>query len=288
MSMDQTPLTPPPAGPSTAGSVPAPQPWRPRARWITVVTAIVGGLALASAGGSAAVAATIDLTRTESMRQSVDVRGVTSVDLEASASEVRVEFGDVDEAELSVQGGGGSWTFRRDGYELVVRSPDTVFGWWFAGWSADNRSVVLTLPRGLEGVDASLELSAGSLDVSGSYGELDTEVSAGNLSVDASASSLDATLSAGRADLVLDRVDSAEFSVSAGDLTAELRGAAPRETLVDLSAGSADITLPSGDYAISQDVSAGNFDNRLETSPASRNSIEVTLSAGSVTLRPGR
>lgn len=266
--------TPPPA--RTAG-----QPW------ITIALAVFGGLALAGTGATAAVAASGDLNRTDTV-QRVDVTGVEDLDLNASASNVRVEFGDVDEAELSVRGGrGGAWIIERDEDELLVRSPDTWFGWWFGRWFDDDSTVVLTLPKELEGIDASFVLSAGGLDVTGAFGELDVEVAAGDLNIDGSARSLEADVSAGGADLLLDGVDEADLSVSAGDLAVELTGNPPSTVTIDVSAGSAELTVPEGEYDILQNVSAGELDNRLEQSPDSRNSIEVTLSAGSVTLRPG-
>ncbi|WP_067196109.1 DUF4097 family beta strand repeat-containing protein [Microbacterium sp. XT11] len=290
MSTYQHPMTPPPApvpqpvAPAASG----PQPPRPgRATWITVTTAVIGGLSLAVAGTTAAFAASGDLSRGESV-QRIDATGAEGVDLDASASEVRVVFGDVDEAELSVRGdGAGAWTLDRHDDEIVVRSPDTVFGWWFGRWFDDERSVVLTLPRELEGIDGSFVLNAGSLDVSGEYGELDLEVAAGGLVVDGSATSLDADVSAGRADVTLDGVQEAELTVSAGDLRVELTGTAPRETSIEASAGSAEITLPDDGYVITQEVSGGTLDNRLGQSAGARNSIDVTLTAGEVALRPG-
>jgi len=282
MSTEENPLTPPPAqtAPPTA-STGAPH------RWITITLAVFGGLAIVGTGATAAVAASGDIARTETV-QRVDVDGVESLDLNASASDVRVEFGDVDEAELSVRGGrGGAWTITRDDDELLVRSPDTWFGWWFGRWFDDDRTVVLTLPDRLQGLDATFVLNAGGLDVTGSYGELDVEMAAGDLRVDGSARSLETDMSAGRADLLLDGVDEADLSVSAGDLSVELTGAPPSEVSIDVSAGSAEITLPDTGYSVFQTVSAGHLDNRLEQSSNSRNSIEVTLSAGSVTLRPG-
>ncbi|MBW8764249.1 MAG: DUF4097 family beta strand repeat protein [Microbacterium sp.] len=266
--------TPPPA--RTAG-----QPW------ITITLAVFGGLALAGAGATAAVAASADLDRTDVV-QRIDVDGVESLDLDASASDVRVEFGDVDEAELSVKGGrGGAWTIERDGDELLVRSPDSGFGWWFGRWFDDDRTAVLTLPNELEGLDASFRLNAGGLDITGSYGELELELAAGDLNVDGSARSLEADVSAGGADLLLDGVDEADLSVAAGDLSVELTGSAPSRVTITANAGSADLTLPDTGYHVTQSVSAGELDNRLEQSSDSRNSIEVTLSAGTVTLRPG-
>lgn len=292
MSTEQNPLTPPPA--SSPAQVPAPaQPQAAAPRpggtsWITVTLAVIGGLALVGTGATAAVAASGDLSRSDTVLE-LDVTGVSELDLNASASDVRVEFGDVDQAQLAVTGGrGGPWTLQRDEDELLVRGPETVFGWWFGGWFDDDRSVVLTLPSELQGLDASFTLSAGSLDVTGRFGELDTELSAGDLTISGSASSLDADVSAGSADILLDGVREADFAVSAGDLTVELTGAAPSETSIDVSAGGLDLSVPVGEYNITQNVSAGTLDNRLDHSSSSRNSIDVTLSAGTVTLRPGR
>lgn len=255
--------------------------------WITVLLAVFGGLALVGTGGTAAVAASADLSRSDS-QQSIDVSGVESLDLDTNASEVTVEFGDVAEAELTVRGGrGGEWTLERDEDELVVRSPDTWFGWWFGRWFDDDRTVVLTLPNELEGIDASFDVSAGSLDVTGRFGEIDVEMAAGDVTIDGEATSVDTHLSAGSADILLDGVSEAEFSASAGDLTVELTGAAPRETTIDVSAGSIDATLPDGEYNVTQNISAGDLDNGLEQSSSSGNTIDVSVSAGSVTLRPG-
>ncbi|MFT4260052.1 DUF4097 family beta strand repeat-containing protein [Microbacterium sp.] len=256
--------------------------------WITITLAVFGGLALVGVGGTAAVAASGDLSRTDSV-QRVDVDGVTAIEFDGSASDVRVQFGDVDEAELTVRGGrGGAWTFERDDDELIVRSPAVFWGWWLGRWFDDDRTVVLTLPERLEGIDASFILSAGGLDVDGAFGELDIEVSAGELTVEGSSSELDVDLSAGGADLLLDGVSEAELSVSAGDLTVELTGTAPRAIAIDVSAGGADVTLPDAEYAIVQDVSAGTFDNRMGNAAGSDRIIDVTLSAGTVTLRSGR
>ena len=250
---------------------------------------MIGGVALLGSGATAAVAASGDLVRTDSV-QSVDVAGITGLDLDVSASDVRVQFGDVDEAVLAITSGRGrNWTLERDGDELVVRSPESRFGWWFGNWWGDDETVVLTLPEELQdaGLDASLTLNAGSLDVAGSFAELDVEVAAGDLTVDGSAEALDAQLSAGGADIVLDGVKTADLGVSAGDLAVELTGAAPVETTIDVSAGELDLTVPEGEYRVTDSVSAGSLENGLDESSDARRTIDVSISAGSVTLRPG-
>ncbi|WP_149084006.1 MULTISPECIES: DUF4097 family beta strand repeat-containing protein [Microbacterium] len=292
-----TPLTPPPSQPTSPAPTAAPgapEPARsPGATAILVVTAVVGGIALLGAGGTAAVAATGNLlssSRPDSM-QTVDVDGVDTIDLDADASMVRIEFGDVDEAELSVTNGRDTaWTFEREGDELVVRSPRPVFGWWFGNWFGEEERVVLTLPEELggSGLDANLTLDAGSLDVSGDFGTLEVQVNAGSLDVEGAAVTLDVQMNAGRADVLLDGVTESDLGIAAGDLTVELTGEGPTATTIDVSAGSLDLTLPDVEYRITQDVNAGSLDARVDESSSARRTIDVSLSAGSVNIEPGR
>lgn len=301
-----TPLTPPAATPPEQARLQATDPApgssasgdggsRSSGRTaILITTAVIGGIALLGTGGTAAVAATgalLSSSHRGDAVQTVDVTGVGGLDLDVDASDTRIEFGDVDEARLEVTNGRGpGWTLEREGDELVVRSPDSRFGWWFGGWFGDDESAVLTLPESLRdaAIDADLTLDAGSLDVSGDFGRLDVTVNAGSLDVEAAATSLDVDMNAGRADVVVDGADDAGLSVAAGDLTVELTGSAPSQTTVDVSAGSVDLTVPDVAYAITQNVDAGSLDAKVQESSSSRRVIEVSLSAGSVTIRPGR
>lgn len=298
-----TPLTPPPV---TTPPVTTPQPPAPGpapagdvgrssgAKAIAIVTAIVGGIALLGSGGAAAAAAGGNLLVSSSDRadsvETVDVAGIESLELDADAGDMRIEFGDVDEARLSITNGRGpAWTFERDDDELVVRSPDNTFGWWFGSWVGDGESAVLTLPESLRdsALDANLTLDAGSLDVDGDFGALVVDVSAGALEVEGSATSLDVDMSAGRANVLLDGVTEAVLGISAGNLAVELTGTAPTRTAIDASAGSVDLTLPDVTYTIEDDVSAGTLDAQVDQSAGTRRVIEVDLSAGTVTIRPG-
>lgn len=304
-----TPLTPPPASvpPQPQASVPPSTPpaesrgatgGGARSGGVTaiaIVTAVVGGIALVGTAGTAAIAATSNISVASNAGgdsvQSLDVDGIDSLTLDADASSMRVEFGDIDQAELAITNTRGpDWTIRRDGDELVVRSPESRWGWWFGDWFGGEEVVVLTLPESLrtEAIDADLTLDAGSLDVVGDFGALDIDVSAGALDVEGSATSLAVDMSAGRADIALADVADAALSVSAGDLNVELTGTAPTRTTVEASAGSVDLTVPDVAYDITQRVDAGSLDARVEQSSSARRSIEVSLSAGGVTIRPGR
>lgn len=287
------PLNPPPAAPVAASSTPPSGPEAPRgsgARAGAIAIAVFGGVALLATGGTAAVAAVNDVTASTGSHQQIDASGVTGLDLELGGAEVHVTFGDVEQAELEVSGNGSErWTLLRDDDEIVVNSPDMDFGWWFGDWMEDEGTVVLTLPEELlsERIDADISLGAGSLDVDGEFGAVDVEMGAGALFITGSADSIEADLSAGRAEFELADVSKADFSISAGRLEAELTGTAPDEVQLDVSAGSLVLTLPDEEYDVRQEVSAGSLDNNLQTSSNARNSIVVSVSAGSAVLRPG-
>lgn len=301
---DRTPLTPPPAPGSAQPAPPTGQapaadggPAASRTAGFTaigIVTAIAGGLALVGTGGTAAFAtagAMFASTDGSTAVQTVDVDGLESIRVDADASSVRVEFADVDEAELKVTNPRGpAWTFERESDELVVDSANRGWGWWFGSWFGEGEVAVITLPESLrdEAIDADLSLDAGSLDVVGDFGALAVDVNAGALDIEGSALTVDVDMSAGRADLLLDDVDEATLSVSAGDLAVRLTGTAPARTGIDVSAGSLDLTLPDAEYRIDQSIDAGSLDATVKQSSGSRNVIDVSLSAGSATIRPGR
>jgi hypothetical protein len=94
-------------------------------------------------------------------------------------------------------------------------------------------------------------------------------------------------VSAGRADLDLADVRSAEITVSAGALVGELTGDQPDAITLEVSAGSADLTVPEGDYDVSSDVSAGQFDNQVGSTPGASSTVRVDVSAGQAVLRAG-
>lgn len=299
------PLTPPPANsaaPTPPASYASPAPAAPKsssgsgARAGAIAIAAFGGIALLGAGGTAAFASVYDIRASASSGaadlQSVTVEGVDGLDVDVSASDVTVRFGDVEEATLEVSGDGDhKWRLARSDGELVVRNDQNPFGWldggWFGGWFDYDETVVLTLPESLNDarLDADFSISAGNLDIEGAFGEVDIDMGAGGLSMEGSASSVEADVNAGRAQLELSGVTEADFSVSAGKLEATLADTAPSLVTIDVSAGSLELTVPDDVYDVSQDVSAGSLDNRLDTSSSSRHKIDASVSAGSVVLR---
>lgn len=278
-------IAPPPAAPAA----PTPPSTRGSSRVVAILAIALGAAVILGALGSA-VFSTVAAASVRTESRSVDVGGVSELDISVDAASLRLEFADVSEATLQVTSGlgAGSWTLRTDGDTLRVASPERFGpGWWVFG---DEVRAILTLPQDLAGddLDATLELAAGDLTVDGRFGDLGIDVGAGRLSVDGSATTLTAELSAGGADIDLADVTEAGFSVSAGTIDARLTGTAPRTVTVDVSAGGLDLELPDGAYDVRSDVSAGEFDNGLQTQAGARNTVDVTVSAGTVTIDSAR
>lgn len=295
---EQAPRSPDPrtegatAPPPAHGAAPTRPPRKGAVTAITVTAVIIGSLAVAAAGGGAALAATRQATSandSSATENSADASGVSTLDLQADAGSVTVRFGDVTQATLHSEGQGSTgWRLQRDGGTLVVRSPQRVLGWWPDAWFVDGPQTILTLPEELEGsLDAELTLDAGALDVQGGFRSLSATVSAGVMTVDGSARELHAEVDAGTAHLRVGDVTTAELRMSAGQLDATLTGSQPDSVSLDVSAGAMQVTVPSGSYALSRNVSAGNLDAGIPTDPSSRNRIQVDLSAGGITLRTG-
>ncbi len=283
----QPPGQPPIQPPVPPASVAPPQA-EPRAssRVIAILTIAFGAVLVLGAVISA-VFTTIAAASVQTSTRTLSAAGVDDLDVDLAAGDLRIEFADVDEAELEVRAAFGAdrWTFDRTDDALTIASP-RFFGpaWIFGG----NGSAVLRLPESLAGLDADLDLAAGELTTSGEFGELDIQIGAGRLDTSGSARSVSIDVNAGRADLDLDSVGSADLIVNAGDLVGTFTGTEPREITIDVSAGSLTLGVPEGDYDVSSNTSAGDFDNRIGSTPGAPNTIDVQVSAGSVTLRSVR
>lgn len=293
-------LTPPPAppaaphdggaptGPALAWAPPGP-PSSGAPRVVAILAIALGALLLLGAIGGAVVT-TLAAASVHTSTRTASVAGVSGLDVDISAGSLRVEFGDVREAELEVSSPAGAerWVLERRGDELVVSSPTRFGGWLFENWFLGRPGEgVLRLPASLDLDAADLDLSAGEIVADGGFGELTVTVSAGKAIVRGSAESVTTQVSAGEARLELENVTMAELGVSAGALDARFSGRAPREVGVEISAGSAQLRVPEGAYVIQSDVSAGEFDNRIGSTPGATNSITVQVSAGSAVLRAG-
>lgn len=283
-----TTLTPPPVVPDTP--VEPPRPSSGGSRAVAIVVIVLGGIVLLGATISAAVS-TIASASVHTSTRAVDIAGVEELNVDAAAGTLRVEFTDVPEAELEVTSSwdADAWRLERDGDTLQVSSPDR-FGWFgWRGWFGDGGAdAVLRLPSSLDGLDASVSLGAGEFVTDGEFGELDLSLAAGSFDVSGSAESLSADVSAGRGTLELEGVSEADLTVSAGSLDATLTGTQPDAVDLDVSAGSLRLTVPEGEYDVRSEVSAGEFDNGIGSTPDASSTITVQVSAGQAVLKSGR
>ena len=278
-------ITPPapPQQPAPAPSAPSSGP-RAASRVVSILAIVFGGIVIVGALTWTLIASLVSV-ESRTSGASIGVAGVDELDVDLAAGSLRVEFADVAEAELEARSARGAedWTFERVGDTLRVASPERWggFGWFFSG----PVEAVLVLPEEMAGADAALTLSAGDLRVDGEFGALELDVNAGQADVRGTATEAHVQVSAGGADVDLRDVERGDFGVSAGELVADLRGDSPDDLRLSVSAGSLTITVPEGEYDVSSDVSAGDFDNRIGSTPGAGSTVTASVSAGSLTLR---
>lgn len=275
-------LSPPtPLSPTSPAPVPS---RRSSAKTISIVAITLGGVLLAGTVGFVALGAIRASQPVTSITYAASLQGVTDLDIDVSATEFTVQYGDVAEATLDVtrtrdpQG----WELTVDGDTLVVGSHD---GWWLGGWNDDFDSAVLTLPRGTT-LDADLGLSAGSFTALASFGELDVDVSAGAMRVEGDARSFEASLSAGKIDFSLANTAEAAVSASAGSISGELTGTALTSLELDVSAGDIRVIVPDEAYRVNSSVEAGDADIHVREDPNAARTISSQVSAGRVVVTP--
>jgi hypothetical protein len=276
----QTPTTPPPSTPSPRGR-------RGSARTISILAICAGAVLIAGTVFSGVLVA-LRTSATHSQTLTTPVTGISAVDIDASAAEVTLTYGTVDEATLRVTGGGGAdgWRFERDGDRLVVAASRDWWGRW--AWLGGSDTVELVLPDSLRGADADIEVSGGSFVARGDFGALGLTLDAGSLRIEGTADTVTTDVNAGSARVDLDAVDEVGLTVNAGSFEGSLTGPAPARIGIEVNAGRVDLTVPDTAYVVTSDVAVGRFTHDLTTDPSARNLIHVQVSAGAVTLSPGR
>jgi len=274
--LEPTPLepTPPPAQTSRRGTVLA----------VSIVTIVVGAIALVGTVGGTAItaAATLADTRSGVDAGSVSARGLTDLTVDVAGGSLTVEYGDVVDATLDAgTSARGGWTFERTGDTLHVSSPRGAF----VDWSR-SPGATLTLPRSLTDtpLDARIDVTGGTLDLDADTRRLTVNLAGGAVDLTGTAETLDVTVAGGAASAEVTGVDTAAFEVAGGELTAGLSGATPSRTSVTVTAGSADITLPDDEYRVLKQDGMGSLDNSLRTSSSAKAVVDVEAALGQVSL----
>ncbi|GAB3603582.1 DUF4097 family beta strand repeat-containing protein [Microbacterium aureliae] len=277
-----TVLTPPPA-PAAPGPEPAPSGGPSMASRVVAILAMVLGAVVIIGTVGTSIYSAVGAASVGTDVRTLSVTGVDELDVDLDAGSIRVEFADIDEAELTVTSSfaAGRWTFEKDGGTLAVSSPRWM---WGMGWMQRDEAI-LRLPSSLAGMDAELDLAAGDAIVDGSFTDLAVRLGAGQVRVtgDAEQFAMDVSAGSGRFDLA--DVEQATLTVSAGSVEGAFTGSQPDAVGIDVSAGGLRLTVPDGEYDITSDVSAGSFEDRIRSTAGAASTIEVDVSAGQVVLR---
>ncbi|MGM1030759.1 MAG: hypothetical protein ACQEWM_12950 [Actinomycetota bacterium] len=261
-------------------------------RWITILLVVLGSIGLVFAVGGGVVRGLAAHSAT-SQSWSASAEGIEGLRVDSTAAGFEVRFDDVAEARLDASSDGGpvqQWRLERDGAVLRAAT-DERWGWWgFGRWFGERggeEQVVLTLPAELEGagLDLDVHVSAGSFDADGDWGVATVDLSAGSVSLAGEAASLSLGVAAGEARLDLATEGDVTLDVSAGRVIGALTGEQPSSITAEASAGSIELSIPGGPYAVTRDVSAGDATIDVDEDGDAASTIDVQVSAGNVSLR---
>jgi hypothetical protein len=275
--------------PLPAPAAPEPPRRRGAAFAVSVVTIVVGAFVAVGTLAGTGVSAVASMADWRGDTSSYDVSSdssalaLTDLQIDLAGGELTVEYGDVESAQLDADSRGRQgWTFDQEGDSLRVASPSGSFV--DAGRGA---RATLTLPWDLEGsgITADIRVTGGALELTGGFGDATVEVAGGVATLDGAARDIDVTVTGGSATAAIMDAEAAAFEVAGGELTATLSGVTPTRTDVEVTAGSADITLPDDEYRVRVDDGVGSVDNGLRTSSSATATVDVTATMGSVRLR---
>lgn len=261
-------------------------------RWISIVVIVLGAIGIIYGVGGGVLRGFSSHEAT-SNAYSADATGIGELRIDSSASAFEIRFADVDEATLDVTTNGGpvqQWRMERSRDVLVV---DTDWRWNWLGFGiilgdrVGEERAILTLPAELEtrGLGLEVDVSAGSFEATGDWGEASIKVGAGDVDVAGTAESLSVEVSAGEARIDIGTAGAVHLDVSAGRIVGSLTGEQPASIDARVSAGSIDLVIPDGEYAVTEETSAGDSEVRVVDNPNASSTIDVDVSAGSVTLR---
>ncbi|MBB3158817.1 hypothetical protein FHS07_002535 [Microbacterium proteolyticum] len=269
----------------------APEPPRRRgaAFVVSVMTIVVGScVALATLAGTgvSAVARMADWrgdTSSYEVPPDSSASSLTDLEIDLAGGELTVEYGDVESAQLDADGRGPQgWTFDQVGDSLRVASPS---GSFVDAGRGPRATLILPWELDGSGITADIRVTGGALELTGGFGDVTVEVAGGVATLDGAARDIDVTVTGGSAMAAIMDAEAAAFEVAGGELTATLSGVAPTRTDVEVTAGSADITLPDDEYRVRVDDGLGAVDNGLRTSSSATATVDVTATMGSVRLR---
>lgn len=261
-------------------------------RTLRTVLLIVGGIALAIILTVTAIGATRAAVASgddDGDGTRVLAGGIASVRVDASVADLTVQLADVDEPTIEWDSGTTGLRLRTDldGGELDVRVRDR--GWGPFGWWPDERggqaSLTVLLPERAAGVDLDLEATAGTLDLSGAWGDVRVESTVGEVRLAGRAASLDLTATAGSVSGSGLEIGDVAVESTVGDIDLGF-AVVPRSIDAVTTAGMLRAALPDGDYEIRSETVVGGFTSGLTSTPGAERVYRFESTAGDIVLEP--
>lgn len=210
-----------------------------------------------------------------------------AVELRTSASDVTIDYRDVDETTLEFrQGDSTDVSFEHGVTGNVLRIVIEHRGWWGWDFGGEGSALEVTLPQSLQSTPISVDLTsaAGDVVVDGRFDAMSVESTAGDVRLSGGATELTLTTTAGDA-----RVE--DFALR-GDLVGESTAddvfydfsSIPDGVHIESTAGNVSFTVPEGDYRIETTTTAGEIDSRVSSDVDSDRVFEFRTTAGDILI----
>lgn len=268
------------------------QPAPARNNTLRTVLLVVGSIVLAIILVTTVVRVAFSLNREDTSGTFAVEESFEKMDIRASAADVEVSYSDVDQAEIEFDQGGTNLRLEREvsngTLTVTVEHPGWGwFGWGFGDWGWDDHATLkLTLPDALEGdgMDVTIDSTAGDLGVFGEFGDVAVESTAGNVRMEGSVDDLEISTTAG--DVRLDDLavaGSFRSESTAGDGTFELNSL-PESMDVHATAGDVRVVLPRGSYRIETDTTAGKVTQGVSSDQNADRVYRFETTAGDIEL----
>lgn len=216
---------------------------------------------------------------------------ISTVQLDASNSDVTVKVGD--SSETTVQVKRSYWLLKRhDGFSV---DGDTLKLDGDCGWQC-RADYVVTVPRGtkvtgdngsgdlqLSGTGAvDLKSRSGEIELSDVAGDVKLDLTSGDVKVERLTGKLDVQSTSGDVEASGLKGGAVNLRTTSGDLTVDL--AEPNDVTADVTSGDVEVSAPSGAYRVETDTRSGEVENGLGDALEADHTIRAKTVSGDVEL----
>lgn len=269
----------------TPASTPVPS------RTLRTVLLIGGSILLVVVLAVVAIQVSLRLTRSDASDTVSVTETFDTVEISSSATDVTVEYGDVDDAVLEFEQGDSMRAIRFDHevrsgvLEITIRDR----GWFPWDWSfgGDASELTVTLPEALKPtpVELSVESVAGNISLDGEFADVDIATTAGDLDLTGGATALTLETTAGNIEVVdFDLGGELRSESTAGNSVFDL-GSVPSSVRITSTAGNIEFVVPTGSYRVETDVTAGTVTSALSSDVDASRVFRFETTAGNIELR---